>query len=392
MATRDNRKSDRKPSTTKRMIIMLVLVGLLLFLLIGWNVMGQVMMKKAMADMPVPPQTVTSTTVGFDEWQPMQAAVATLRAVRGADLAFDASGVISRIEVGSGDEVEQGQLLAELRSEDDLAALRQAEAAAELAKVTFERAQKQLEVKAIPRATWDNAQADLKAKRAAVQQAQAMLGKKQLRAPFAGRIGIVTLSPGAYLNAGTPVVTLQQLDPIHADFFVPQRDLGQVRVGQRVVLRLDAYADREFEGLVSAIAPKVDGDTRNARIEASLPNADGVLMPGMFANVAIEVGEQKRQLTLPQTAITFNPYGETVYVVKPGEGTGADGKPALPTAQQVFVTTGPTRGDQVAVLSGIEEGTEVVTSGQLKLKNGTPLVIDNARVPKSDADPKPQES
>ncbi|HEY6543808.1 MAG TPA: efflux RND transporter periplasmic adaptor subunit [Dokdonella sp.] len=392
MATRDNRKPDRKPSTTKRMIIMLLSIGLLLFLLVGWNVMGQVMMKKAMANMPVPPQTVTSTTVGFDQWQPMQAAVSTLRAVRGADLAFDASGVISKIEVGSGDEVEKGQLLAELRSEDDLAALRQAEAAAELAKVTFERAHKQLEVKAIPRATYDNAQADLKAKRAAVQQAQAMLGKKQLRAPFAGRIGIVTLSPGAYLNAGTPVVTLQQLDPIHADFFVPQRDLGQIRVGQRVVLRLDAYADREFEGLISAIAPKVDGDTRNARVEASLPNEDGVLMPGMFANVAIEVGEQKRQLTLPQTAITFNPYGETVYVVKPGEGTGADGKPALPTAQQVFVTTGPTRGDQVAVLSGLEEGTEVVTSGQLKLKNGTPLVIDNARVPKSDADPKPQES
>ena len=211
-------------------------------------------------------------------------------------------------------------------------------------------------------------------------------------ASIAVSAGIVVLSPGAYVNAGTAVVTLQQLDPVYADFFVPQRNLGEIRVGQRMALRLDAYPGREFEGLVSAIAPKVDGDTRNARVEASLPNPDGVLMPGMFANVAIEVGEQKRQLTLPQTAITFNPYGETVYVVKPGEGTGADGKPALPTAQQVFVTTGPTRGDQVAVLSGLEEGTEVVTSGQLKLKNGTPLVIDNARVPKADADPKPQES
>lgn len=391
MATRETRKSDRKPSTTRRMIVMLLSVGLLLFLLIGWNVMGQVMMKKAMENMPVPPQTVTSTKAAYDSWQPAQSAVATLRAVRGADLAFDVSGVIAKVNVGSGDEVEAGQVLVELRAEDDVAALRQAEAAAELAKVTFERAQKQLEVKAIPRATYDNAQADLKAKRAAVQQAQALLGKKQLRAPFAGRAGIVVLSPGAYVNAGTAVVTLQQLDPVYADFFVPQRNLGEIRVGQRMALRLDAYPGREFEGLVSAIAPKVDGDTRNARVEASASNADGALMPGMFANVSIEVGEQARQLTLPQTAITFNPYGETVYVVKPGEGKGADGKPALPTAQQVFVTTGPTRGDQIAVLSGISEGDEVVTSGQLKLKNGTPLVIDNSRVPKDDADPKPQE-
>src|SRR5690606_20697273 len=159
--------------TTKRMIIMLLVIGALLLLLVGWNVMGQVMMKQAMENMPVPPQTVTTVKVAYDDWQPAQSAVATLRAVRGADLAFDASGVISKVAFGSGDEVEEGQVLVELRAEDDVAALRQAEAAAELAKVTFARAEKQLEVKAIPRATYDNAQADLKAKRAAVQQAQA---------------------------------------------------------------------------------------------------------------------------------------------------------------------------------------------------------------------------
>jgi len=390
MATRESNPS-RKPSTTKRMIIMLLVVGLLLFLLIGWNVMGQIMMKKAAQNMPVPPQTVTTTKAGYDEWQPAQAAVGSLRAVRGADLAFDVSGVIERIEIGSGDEVEAGQLLVELRAEDDVAAVRQAEAAAALAKVTFERMKKQLAVKAIPQASYDSAQADLRAKQAAVQQAQALLAKKKLRAPFAGRAGIVTLSPGAFVSAGTPIVTVQQLDPIYVDFFVPQRNLGEVRVGQRVTLALDAYPGRTFEGFVSAMDPRVDDATRNTRVEASLDNKDGTLMPGMFANVSIDVGQQARQLTLPQTAITFNPYGETVFVVKPGEGKDAEGKPALPTAQQVFVTTGPTRGDQVAVLSGIEEGMEVVTSGQLKLKNGTPLLIDNSRAPKNDANPTPQE-
>src|SRR5690606_35806726 len=266
---------------------------------------------------PPPPATVTSTKVAYAEWQPVQAAVGTLRAVRGADLAFDVAGVIDRIAVGSGDEVEAGQVLVELRAEDDIAALRQAEAAAALAKVTFERMKKQLEVKAIPQATYDSAQADLRSKQAAVQQAQALLTKKKLRAPFAGRAGIVTLSPGAFVSAGTPIVTVQQLDPIYVDFFVPQRNLGEVRVGQRVTLALDAYPGRTFEGFVSAMDPRVDDATRNTRVEASLDNKDGTLMPGMFANVSIDVGQQARQLTLPQTAITFNPYGETVFVVKP---------------------------------------------------------------------------
>lgn len=387
MATRE----QRKPSTTKRMIIMLLIVGLLLALLIGWNVMGQVMTAKFRENMPVPPQTVTSTKTGYDQWQPSQTAVGTLRAVRGADLAFDVSGVVTKVNLKSGDTVQEGQVLIQLRDDDDVAAQRQAEAASALAKVTFDRAKRQLDVKAISQADYDNAAADLKAKQAAVQQQQALVAKKQLRAPFSGRAGIVTLSPGAYVNSGTAIVTVQQTDPMYVDFFAPQRNLGALKVGQRVALTLDAYAGRTFEGSLSAIDPKVEGDTRNVRIEASVPNTDGALVPGMFANVSVDVGEQDRQLTLPQTAITFNPYGETVFVVKPSDKKGEDGKPALPEAQQVFVTTGSRRGDQVAVLTGLEEGAEVVTSGQLKLKNGTPLIIDNSKLPKNDPNPKPQE-
>ncbi len=385
------RAYEKKPSKLKRMLVMLALVLVLIAVIAGIKVWT---ISRMMANMPAPPApTVTTTKAAQEPWQPVQASVGTLRAVRGADLAFDAAGVVSKVNLVSGDDVKQGQVLVQLRDDDDVAVQRQAEAAAALAKVTFDRARRQLDVRAISQADYDNAAADLKAKQAAVQQAAAVVAKKQLRAPFDGRAGIVTLSPGAYVNAGSAVVTVQQLDPVFVDFHVPQRDLGRLKVGQRVALTIDAHAGRTFEGKLSAIDPKVDGDTRNARIEASAGNADGALVPGMFANVGIDVGEQSRQLTLPQSAITFNPYGETVFVVKaPAAGAKDEqGQPAKPTAQQVFVTTGATRGDQIVILSGIEEGTEVVTSGQLKLKNGTPLTIDNSRPPKNDAAPTLQE-
>lgn len=379
----------QKPGKLKRMLIMIGLVLLLIAAIVGikwWTISTMIAGMK-------PPEAPTVTTIkaSYEEWQPALGAVGTLRAVRGADLALDVAGVVTRINFQSGAEVSQGQVLVQLRDDDEVAQLRQAEAAAALAKVTFDRARRQLDVKAISQADYDNAAADLKARQAAVQQAQAVVAKKQLRAPFDGRAGIVTLSPGAYVNAGTPIVTVQQLDPVFIDFHVPQRSLGELKTGQRAAITLDAFAGRVFEATVSAIDPKVDNDTRNVRIEAAAANPDGVLVPGMFANVSVDVGEQARQLTLPQSAITFNPYGETVFIVKPSAKKGPDGKPEAPTAQQAFVTTGNTRGDQIAILSGLEEGTEVVTSGQLKLKNGTPLRIDNSKPPKNDADPTPQE-
>lgn len=381
---------EKKPSTTKRMIIMLILVGLLLLLLVGWNVGGRMAMKDAMSKMTEPPQTVSTIKAEYQMWQPLQSTVGTLRAVRGADLAFEVGGVVTRVNLKSGDEVKEGDLLVQLRDTDDLASLRQLQAASALAEVTFGRAKRQLDAQAISKADYDTASADLKARQAAVQQQQAVIAKKQLRAPFSGRAGIVTLSPGAYLSPGTSIVTLQQLDPLYVDFFVPQRNLGELKVGQTVNVKLDAFSGQTFSGKLSAINPKVDGDTRNVQVEATVPNSEGLLTPGMFANVDIEVGEQARRLTLPQSAITFNPYGETVFVVKPA-GKDEKGKDKPSTAQQVFVTTGTRRGDQIAVVSGIDEGTEVVTSGQLKLKNGTPLTINNSVLPANDPNPKPQE-
>jgi membrane fusion protein (multidrug efflux system) len=314
-----------------------------------------------------------------------------LRAANGADLAMDVAGLVTGVSLKSGQDVKQGQLLLQLRDGDDVAQLQQLEAAAQLSQLTYERARKQLAAQAISKADYDTAAADLKGRQAAVAQQKVVVAKKQLRAPFAGRAGIITTSPGDYLSAGTAVVTLQQLDPLFVDFSVPQSELGRLQAGQTVNLKLDAYAGRGFTGKLSAISPKVDLGTRNVQVEATVPNHDKALTPGMFAKVSVDVGNEQPRLTLPQAAIVYNPYGDTVYVVQPSKGKDDKGQPLPPTVKQTFVTVGETRGDQVAILKGIEAGTVVVTSGQIKLKNDAPIAIDNRVTPADSAHPAPQE-
>jgi membrane fusion protein (multidrug efflux system) len=427
MQTRVERK-ERKPSTTKRMIIMIVLVLLLIAAIVGIKV---AMIMRMMAGMKPPPPSVVSTAkASYEQWQPALNAVGTLRAVRGADLALDIAGLVTKVNLKSGDEVREGEVLLQLRDSEDVAQLHQLEAAAALASVTFERAKQQLGAQAISKADYDAAAADLKGKQAAVQQQEVNVAKKQLRAPFSGRAGIITVNPGAYLNSGTTIVTLQQLDPIFVDFHLPQRNLAELKVGQKITLKLDAFKGKTFEGTLSAISPKVDNDTRNVQIEASVPNPDKTLTPGMFADVNVDVGSTERHLTLPQTAVVYNPYGETVYLVrtkaqfdqalaqnaaansdpkqadakadpKKADAKDAkkddkkDAKNAVPAdqlvVQQTFVTTAGTRGDQVAIVKGLDEGAEVVTSGQVKLKSGSPIAVDNSVQPANSANPTPQE-
>lgn len=384
-------RNERKPSTSRRMTFMILGVGGFLALLIGWNMMGKYFAGQAAANMSIPPQTVTATQVVSEPWQGEQKSVGTLRAAKGADLAFDVSGIVTEVKVKSGAEVSEGQTLVELNADDLIAERRRLEANAALLKVDLERARQQLSYKGISRAEFDRAEASFKAAEASVSQQQALIDKRRLRAPFSGRVGIVSLTPGSYVNAGTAVLTLQQLDPIMVDINVPQVQLGEIKPGQTVVLTLEAYPDKPFIGAVTAISPKIDPSTRNVAVEASMPNAEDLLRAGMFASVAIQVGEPQTYMTLPQTAITFNPYGETVFLVKHSGKKDAKGKPEMPTAQSVFVTTGATRGDQIVVISGIKEGDEVVTSGQLKLKNGTPLIIDNRIQPPNNPAPTPQE-
>jgi membrane fusion protein (multidrug efflux system) len=369
----------------RRLIIVVVAAGVLLAAIVGFNTwkanfVAQLRLKNAS-----PPQTVTTASAGYAEWQPEIGAVGSLRAFRGVDVTTEVTGLVRSIRFKSGDEVKAGQALVELNDDAEKAQQAALEAAADLAATVYERDKAQFEVEAISKAQLDADAADLRNRRAQATAQAALVAKKTLRAPFAGRLGITTVNPGQYLNTGDKVVTLQAVDPLYVDFKLPQQQLSAIINGQTVNLTSDAFPDVKFTGKITAIDPRVDPSTRNFQAEATIPNPDQRLMPGMFARVAVVAGEKKRYLTLPQTAITYNPYGATVFLAQ-----RKDGDKNL-VAQQSFVTVGPTRGDQVAIVRGIGEGDVVVTSGQLKLVNGASLIVDNSLQPRNDPNPTPQE-
>src|ERR1700685_4053386 len=358
------------------MVIMLAAVALVFGGVFGFQAFKAAMIKKFMSTMAQPPQTITAGKADVSEWQPTLTGAGSLRAVSGADLSLEVSGVVETLAFNSGDDVDKGTLLLKLRSDDDEAKLESLQATAELYTITYDRDLKQFKLQAVSQATLDTDAANLKNAKAQVAQQQAILDKKTLRAPFGGHLGLRQVDLGQYLGAGTVIVTLQALDPIFLDFFVPQQAIDQVRMGQSIAAKVDAYQDQTFTGEISAINPKVDANSRNVQVRATLKNADRKLIPGMYATVDIPTGAPQNLITLPQTAITYNPYGDTVYIVD-NKGADAAGKPTL-IARQTFVTTGDTRGDQVAVLKGVSEGDMIVTSGQLKLHNGATLRVDNS--------------
>jgi membrane fusion protein, multidrug efflux system len=371
---------------TKRMIIMLTVVGILFGGVFGLKVLQAQMMKKYMS-FKMPPAVVTAMKAELHTWQPQLKAVGSLRAVRGVDVTSEIAGLVRSLHFKSGDSVLEGRVLVELNADADVALLHSLEASADLANTAYERDKKQFEVQAVSQATLDAEAADLKGKQAQVAQQRALVDKKTIRAPFSGKLGISTVNPGQYLNPGDKIVTLQALDAVYVDFYLPQQELSRIAIGQPIVVASDTYPGRTFNGRITSINPKVDSDTRNFQIEALISNASHALLPGMYATVDVQSGAEQRHLTLPQTAVTYNPYGDTVFIVEES-GKDKDNKPVL-IAKQSFVTVGEKRGDQVAVLSGIKEGDMVITSGQLKLKNDSPVVIDNKVLPANEAAPKP---
>src|SRR6266436_8294254 len=374
---------------TKRMLIMLGVVGLVFGgILVFQLLVKPAMMRKFIPVGVIPPQTVSTAKAGFSDWQGEFQAVGTLRAVRGADIAPEVSGVITAIHFQSGQAVGAGAPLVQLNAESDLARLQSLAAAAELAQANYERDKKQLEIQAVSQAVVEADAATLKSAKAQVAEQQALLNKKLVRAPFEGRLGIRAVDVGQYVNAGTKLVTLQALDPVYVDFYAPQKSLGKIALRQKIVLTTDAFAGEQFTGEISSIDPKVDPATRNVQVRATVRNPKRTLLPGMFATVVIASGGPQRYLTLPQTAVSYNPYGDTVFVVE--ESKGKDEKVAL-VAQQKFVTTGETRGDQVAILSGIKQGDTVVTAGQIKLRSGFPVVVNNSIQPTNDPAPQPKD-
>jgi membrane fusion protein (multidrug efflux system) len=373
---------------TKRMIIMLAIVGLLFGGLFGFKAFLGGVIRKSISAQGVPPQTVSTAKAQFAEWQGEFQAVGTLRAVRGADLAPEVAGLITALHFQSGQAVEAGAPLVQLNAESDAARLQSLRANAELAEVNYQRNQKQLEFQAVSQAIVDADAANLKNAKAQVAEQQALVNKKLVRAPFDGRLGIRAVDIGQYVNAGTKLVTLQALDPVYVDFYAPQKSIGRIALRQKIKLKTDAFPDQEFAGEVSSIDPKVDPATRNVQVRATVRNPKQSLLPGMFATVVLASGGPRRFLTLPQTAVSYNPYGDTVFVVE--ESKGKDEKVAL-VAQQRFVTTGETRGDQVTILSGIKEGEIVVTAGQIKLRTGFPVTVNNSIQPANEPAPQPKD-
>jgi len=373
---------------TKRMLIMLGCVVVLIAVI----VLGFVLyVKKMIASAPKPfPQTVSTTKVVSVEWQPQLTAVGTVMPFRGVDVTSEVVGMVREINFMSGQQVKQNDVLFQLNADSDIAQLHALQANAELAATVLKRDEAQLAVEGVSQAQVDADRADLKSKLALASQQAALVEKKTIRAPFAGRLGITSVNRGQFINPGDKLVSLQTIDPIYVNFNLPQKQLAMLKVNQNLKISSDAFPNTLFAGKVNAINPLIDTSSRNVLVQAKLPNEKMLLLPGMFANVSLDVGEKGNFIILPQTAITYNPYGSTVFVVKQGDTKDEKGKTIL-TVNQVFVETGATRGDQVVISKGLTAGEEVVTSGQLKLKNGTNIVVDNSVVPANDPNPHPQE-
>lgn len=367
----------------KRMIIMLVLVGVVLGGFFGFQAFKAKMIHQFLASMANPPQAVSTAKAEMAAWQPQIHAVGSLRAVKGAELSLEVSGIVDKIDFTSGEDIKAGTELLRLRDADDAARLEALEATANLAQITYNRDLKQVRAQTISQATLDSDRANLKSAQAQVDQQKAAIAKKTLLAPFDGHLGIRLVDLGQYLNAGTAVVTLQALDPIYLDFYLPQQSLARIRVGQAVTAHVDTFPGQTFTGKLMAINPQVDPNSRNVQVRAVIDNPKHKLLPGMFATLDIDSGAKHEYVTLPQTAIAYNPYGSTVYLV---EGAGKK-----LSVRQTFITTGATRGDQVSVLTGVKPGETVVTSGQIKLHNGSPVTINNAVQPANAANPTPIE-
>ena len=364
----------------KNLILTLVVALAILGAIFGYKYLSIQKAMAARAHMQMPPVSVAVATPKQEVWATTLKAVAVLQSSSGVTVKTEQAGLVLRVVLASGATVAAGDLLVELDTSREQAQLKGLEAGVRLAQVSLNRA-RDLREKST------NSQADLDAADAAFTQAQAaadelrvVIAKKHIVAPFAGKLGIQQVYPGQYLAVADPIVQLDALDPIYADFGLPQQDVPRVQAGLVVQIAIDAYPGKVFSGRIEAVNARVSDDTRNVRIRAVLPNADGALRPGMFGRAEVILPEEKPVLVIPSTAIVYNPYGNAVYVVENGVAT------------QRFVQTGAQRGDLIVIVSGLAPGDQVVTSGQFKLRTGMPVKINNSIVPDANANPHPQES
>ena len=336
-----------------------------------------------------PPEAVTTIVTHEEQWPATLNAIGTMAAVQGVTVSADLAGTVDRILFDSGQAIREGAVLAVLDTRQEKAQLAAIEAQRELARLTFERMEGLLSERVISRAEFDRATADFRQSEAQSAEIRAVIERKTIRAPFSGVLGIRQVNLGQYLAGGDALVTLQSINPIYVNFGVPQQTVGQIPVGRAVRVTTSDVATAEWNGRVTAIDSLVDEATRNIQVQATLANPNGRLRPGMFVQTEVMLGASQPVLALPASAISYAPYGDSVFVV--AELKGEDGK-AYRGVRQQFVKLGPARGDQVAVLGGLKPGDEVVTSGVFKLRNGAAVQINNAVRPANSLAPKPENS
>lgn len=390
----------RPPSTARRMVVMLLLTGLFLGGLFGIKAMMAAGMNQFFDNMPMPAVSITAAEVERRLWPQTLDAVGTLVAVNGTDVTTEAPGVVSAIRFESGQRVRKGEVLVQLDASAETASLRALEAALKLAQAQRDRYRELFTTRqAVARADLDERESEAERLQAEVNAQRALIARKTIRAPFDGVLGIRKVNPGQFVNPGDAIVSLQSLDPIYVNFSLPEQEIGRVAAGQAVTASVDALEGRAFTGTITAIEARVDAGTRNFLVQATLENPEELLRPGTFARVRSEIGEPLQVLVVPQTAVSFNPYGNSVFVIaevdrQPGE-TDMEGKPLVGrklVARQRFIRTGVTRGDLVAVIEGLSAGERVATSGLLKLRNDAEVTVDNTVQPAAEEQPVPPNS
>jgi membrane fusion protein (multidrug efflux system) len=373
----------------KRMILMLTVTALFVAAL-GFVKFKQIQtaIGQAAAFQP-PPEAVTTIVTRQEQWPATLNAIGTMAAVQGVTVSADLPGIVERIEFDSGKSVRLGDVLAVLDSRQEQAQLAAIEAQRDLARLNFDRMQGLLNERIVSRAEFETATAEHRQMEARVGEIRAAIDRKTIRAPFSGILGIRQVNVGQYLSGGDPVVNLQSLNPIYVQFGVPQQETGQMRMGRTVRITTDGTAGVEFSGRITALDSIVDPATRNVQVQATLANPDGKLRPGMFVQTEVILGANQKVVSLPASAISYAPFGDSVFVV--ADLKDSNGKTYRGVRQQ-FVKLGGSRGDQVAVVSGVNAGDEIVTSGVFKLRNGAAVIINNKVRPGNNPAPKPENS
>ena len=367
----------------KQMSIMLIGVGVLFGCLLFYKLFIGFLIKRSLQANRSPTITVSAMKVDYSPWQSSIKESGSLRAINGVNVTTSLAGMVQNIYFTPGAVVKKDAVLVQLNADAEVGQLQSLQAQAANAKIIYDRDQKQFAIHAVSKQAVDTDLQNLKSLIGQVAQQKAIVEKKTIRAPFSGRLGINLINLGQYLNPGDTVTSLQSIDPIYADFYVPQQELPKIKLGQTVYLTSDAFPGKRFAGKVTTINPAIDITTRNIQVEATVDNKKNELTPGAFVNAEVVVGAAHKDLTLPQTAISYNPYGDLVYVVTQSdqENKAKDKDSPDLIVKQRFIVLGETRGDQVQVLKGLKAGETVVTSGQLKLKNGSHVKINNAVVP-----------